>query len=70
MEETNSQQDQFLAQEELALIREQKTRLQMIDLQKQNAELELRVTILKIYLKYKLDDKDVIDEATGKLIRR
>ena len=59
-----------LSKEDLDLIKLQRHKLQVAELQRYCTELELKNTILQMYVKYKLDQKDSIEESTGKIIRQ
>jgi len=62
--------EEFLSQEELSSIRALRQKLQVLELQKYIAELEVKNAILQVYLKHKLTEKDTIEEATGKITRQ
>lgn len=62
--------DEFLSQEELSNIRVLRQNLQMLELQKYAAELEVKNAILQVYVKYRLAEKDTIEESTGKITRQ
>ena len=62
--------EEFLSQEELSNIRALRQKLQVLELQKYTAELEVKNAILQVYLKHKLTEKDTIEEATGKITRQ
>lgn len=60
-------EDHFLSQEDLLIIRQSRQKVQILELQKYAAELELKNAILQVYVKYQLSEKDTIEETTGKI---
>jgi len=58
-----------ISQEELNTIKSAKEKLYFAENQRKIAELELNNVILRVYLKNKLQDDDVIDEVTGKITK-
>lgn len=61
--------EEVLSLEDIERIRTLREKLSFLELQKYAGELELKNAILQIYLKYKLGEKDKIEESTGKIIR-
>jgi hypothetical protein len=62
-------EDQFLTQEDLSSIKQLRQKVQLLELQKYAAELELKNAILQVYVKYQLNEKDTIEETTGKIVK-
>jgi len=62
-------EDQFLTQEDLSSIKQLRQKVQLQELQKYAAELELKNSILQVYVKYQLNEKDTIEETTGKIVK-
>jgi hypothetical protein len=62
-------EDKFIEQQELQSIKFLKQKLLNAELQKQSSELELKNLVLQLYLKYKLDETDQIEEQTGKILK-
>lgn len=62
-------EDQFLTQEDLSSIKQLRQKVQLQELQKYAAELELKNSILQVYIKYQLNEKDTIEETTGKIVK-
>ena len=62
-------EDQFLTQEDLSSIKQLRQKVQLLELQKYAAELELKKAILQVYVKYQLNEKDTIEETTGKIVK-
>jgi len=60
-------EDQFLSQEDLLIIRQSRQKVQILELQKYAAELELKNAVLQVYVKYQLGEKDTIEETTGQI---
>lgn len=58
-----------ISKEDLNAIKSAKEKLQFIDTQRKIAELDLDNVVLRVYIKNKLEETDVIDEATGKIIK-
>jgi len=63
-------EEQFLSQEDLLSLRTIRQKLQVVELQRYAAELEVKNAVLQIYLKYKLTEKDNIEESTGRIIKQ
>lgn len=63
-------EEQFLSQEDLLLLRTIRQKLQVVELQRYAAELEVKNAVLQIYLKYKLTETDNIEESTGRIIKQ
>lgn len=59
----------LIAKEDLDIIKSAKEKFYFADTQRKIAELDLSNAILRIYLKNKLDENDVIDEITGKVTK-
>lgn len=59
----------FITKEDLDNIKSAKEKLYFSDTQRKIAELDLSNTILRIYLKNKLDENDIIDENTGRVTK-
>lgn len=62
-------EDHFLTQEDLSSIKQLRQKVQLLELQKYAAELELKNAILQVYVKYQLSEKDTIEETTGKIVK-
>ena len=62
-------EDQFLTQEDLSSNKQLRQKVQLLELQKYAAELELKNAILQVYVKYQLNEKDTIEETTGKIVK-
>lgn len=56
-------------EQELAIIALGKQKIQEVETQKRIAELELQIEVLKIFVKYGLSEGDIINDATGKIVR-
>jgi hypothetical protein len=63
-------EEQFLSQEDLLSLRTIRQKLQIVELQRYAAELEVKNVLLQICLKYKLTEKDNIEESTGRIIKQ
>ncbi|NBO99907.1 MAG: hypothetical protein EBU90_07230 [Proteobacteria bacterium] len=61
--------EEYISKEDLKVITSQKNVIQTLSLQTQIAKLSLENTTLRIYLKYKLNENDVIEEENGKIVR-
>jgi len=58
-----------ISKEELDTIKSAKEKLYIAQVQQKIAELELNNVILRVFLKNKLQDGDIIDEFTGKITK-
>lgn len=58
-----------ISKEDLELINDAQEKFRFSSISHKNVELELNNSILKIYLKYGLSEKDSIDASTGKITK-
>ena len=66
----NSKEEQDnISKEDLELINDAQEKFRFSSISHKNVELELNNSILKIYLKYGLSEKDSIDASTGKITK-
>ena len=61
--------EEYISKEDLKVITSQKSVIQTLNLQHQIAKLNLENATLRIYLKYKLNENDAIEEENGKILR-
>lgn len=66
---SEEKEESSVSQEDLETIKVAKEKLHLAEAQRKIAELELSNAILRVYLKNKLQDDDVIDEVTGKITK-
>lgn len=59
-----------LSDEELANLRNLRVALQLTESQRKISELDFKNYVLTLYLKYRLDGSDEIEESTGNLLRK
>ena len=63
----NEEAQDSISKEDLELIKDAQEKFRFSAISHKNVELELNNSILKIYLKYGLSEKDSIDTASGKI---
>ena len=59
--------EESISKEDLELIKDAQEKFRFSAISHKNIELELNNSILKIYLKYGLSERDSIDTASGKI---
>ncbi len=65
----NEEAQDSISKEDLELIKDAQEKFRFSSISHKNVELELNNSILKIYLKYGLSEKDFIDTSTGKITK-
>lgn len=65
----NQEVQDNISKEDLELIKDAQEKFRFSLINHKNVELELNNSILKIYLKYGLSEKDSIDVSTGKITK-
>ena len=65
----NEEAQDNISKEDLELIKDAQEKFRFSSISHKNVELELNNSILKIYLKYGLSEKDSIDTSTGKITK-
>ena len=65
----NEEAQDNISKEDLELIKDAQEKFRFSLINHKNVELELNNSILKIYLKYGLSEKDSIDASTGKITK-
>ena len=65
----NEETQDNISKEDLELIKDAQEKSRFSSISHKNVELELNNSILKIYLKYGLSEKDSIDISTGKITK-
>lgn len=65
----NEEAQDSISKEDLELIKDAQEKFRFSSISHKNVELELNNSVLKIYLKYGLSEKDSIDTSTGKIIK-
>ena len=65
----NEEAQDNISKEDLELIKDAQEKFRFSSISHKNVELELNNSILKIYLKYGLSEKDSIDASTGKITK-
>ena len=65
----NEEAQDSISKEDLELIKDAQEKFRFSAISHKNVELELNNSILKIYLKYGLSEKDSIDASTGKITK-
>ena len=65
----NEEAQDSISKEDLELIKDAQEKFRFSSISHKNVELELNNSILKIYLKYGLSEKDSIDASTGKITK-
>ena len=65
----NEEAQDSISKEDLELIKDAQEKFRFSSISHKNVELELNNSILKIYLKYGLSEKDSIDTSTGKITK-
>ena len=65
----NQEVQDNISKEDLELIKDAQEKFRFSLINHKNVELELNNSILKIYLKYGLSEKDSIDASTGKIAK-
>ena len=65
----NEEAQDSISKEDLELIKDAQEKFRFSSINHKNVELELNNSILKIYLKYGLSEKDSIDTSTGKITK-
>ena len=75
-ENTSENSEEFLSQQDFAILKDLRTKAAFIlvkaekaILENKVAELEYKSALLNAYLKYNIDINDSIDESTGKIVR-
>lgn len=63
----NEEAQDNISKEDLELIKDAQEKFRFSAISHKNVELELNNSILKIYLKYGLSERDSIDTASGKI---
>ena len=63
----NEEAQDNISKEDLELIKNAQEKFRFSSISHKNVELELNNSILKIYLKYGLSERDSIDTASGKI---
>ena len=63
----NEEAQDSISKEDLELIKDAQEKFRFSAISHKNIELELNNSILKIYLKYGLSERDSIDAASGKI---
>ena len=63
----NEEAQDNISKEDLELIKDAQEKFRFSSISHKNVELELNNSILKIYLKYGLSERDSIDVSTGKI---
>ena len=69
MRSDNEEAQDSISKEDLELIKDAQEKFRFSSISHKNVELELNNSILKIYLKYGLSEKDSIDASTGKITK-
>ena len=65
----NEEAQDNISKEDLELIKDAQEKFRFSSISHKNVELELNNSILKIYLKYGLSERDSIDTASGKITK-
>ena len=65
----NEEAQDSISKEDLELIKDAQEKFRFSSINHKNVEIELNNSILKIYLKYGLSEKDSIDISTGKITK-
>lgn len=65
----NEEAQDNISKEDLELIKDAQEKFRFSSINHKNVELELNNSILKIYLKYGLSERDSIDISTGKITK-
>ena len=63
----NEEAQDSISKEDLELIKDAQEKFRFSSISHKNVELELNNSILKIYLKYGLSERDSIDTVSGKI---
>ena len=63
----NEEAQDSISKEDLELIKDAQEKFRFSAISHKNVELELNNSVLKIYLKYGLSERDSIDTASGKI---
>ena len=65
----NQEVQDNISKEDLELIKDAQEKFRFSLISHKNVELELNNSILKIYIKYGLSERDSIDTASGKITK-